>query len=324
VPGDSSTHRARIFAVVVLYKQRPSASITIATLARALRESPSVDCYVQIWDNTPSGDIALGELPEGFGYHPASVNRGLYAAYEDARLATRAQGIPGPPKGYDWLLTLDQDTALPADFFNAIAPGLRAAEDDPRIGAIVPHLAEGGRLLSPAYVGLCRTRPMPASFAGVPAREARAFNSAALLRVEALDAIGGFDPCFWLDHLDSWLHHQLYVHGWRMYVLDSMCLEHQLSLLHYKERLSIERLGNFLAAESAYFDLYGSPLAGAAHSLQLAGRLVKQVLRGETRQVRRATWSALWQRLTVTKSNRVAAWRGSMGGWPGATPAGNR
>jgi hypothetical protein len=164
---------------------------------------------------------------------------------------------------------------------------------------------------------------MPASFAGVPAREARAFNSAALLRVEALDAIGGFDPCFWLDHLDCWLHHQLYVQGWRMYVLDSVHLQHQLSLLNYKERLSIERLRDFLAAESAYFDLYGTPAAGAAHSLQLAGRLVKQVLRGETRQVRRATWSALRQRLTVTKSMRVAAWRSSMGGWPGAQPAGN-
>jgi len=164
---------------------------------------------------------------------------------------------------------------------------------------------------------------LPASFAGVPAREARAFNSAALLRVEALDAIGGFDPCFWLDHLDSWLHHQLYVHGWRMYVLDSVHLEHHFSLLNYKDRVSLAHLRNFLAAESAYFDVYCSPLAGAAHSLQLAGRLVKQALRRETREVRRATWSTLWQRLTVAKSKRVAAWRGSMGGWPGARPAGN-
>jgi GT2 family glycosyltransferase len=323
VAGESSTHRTRIFAVVVLYKQRPSASMTVATLARALRENHSVDCYVQIWDNSPSGEISPGELPEGFRYRAAPVNRGLYTAYEDARLAAHAPGIPGSPEGCDWLLTLDQDTALPADFFTAIEPGLRAAKDDPRIGAIVPHLAEGKRLLSPAYVGLCRTRPLPASFAGVPAREARAFNSAALLRVEALDAIGGFDPCFWLDHLDCWLHHQLYLHGRRMYVLDSVHLEHQLSLLNYKERLSIERLRNFLAAESAYFDLYGAPLAGAAYSLQLAGRLVKQMLRRETRQVRRATWSALWQRLTVTKSRRVAAWRESMGGWPGARPAGD-
>jgi GT2 family glycosyltransferase len=315
VAGESSTHRTRIFAVVVLYQQRPSASMTVATLARALKNA-RIDCGVLVYDNSAEPEAAAETMPAEFRYQAAAMNRGLLGAYEAALDRVRTEG-------YEWLLTLDQDTALPEDFFAAIEPGLRAAKDDPRIGAIVPHLAEGERLLSPAYVGLCRTRPLPASFAGVPAREARAFNSAALLRVEALDAIGGFDPCFWLDHLDCWLHHQLYLHGRRMYVLDSVHLEHQLSLLNYKERLSIERLRNFLAAESAYFDLYGSSVASAAYSLQLAGRLVKQVLRGETRQVWRATWSALWQRLTVTKSKRAAVWRESMGGWPGATPAGD-
>jgi GT2 family glycosyltransferase len=290
--------------------------MTVATLARAL-ENVAVDCGVLIYDNSAEPEAAAEILPAGFRYQAAAMNRGLLGAYEAALDRMRAEG-------FDWLLTLDQDTALPADFFTAIEPGLRAAKEDPRIGVIVPHLAEGDRLLSPADVGLCRTKPMPASFAGVPEREPRAFNSAALLRVEALDAIGGFDPYFWLDHLDSWLHHQLYVHGWRMYVLDSVHLEHHFSLLNYKDRVSLAHLRNFLAAESAYFDLYCSPLAGAAHTLQLAGRLVKQALRRETREVRGATWSALWQRLTVAKSKRVAAWRGAMGGWPGATPAGNR
>lgn len=310
--------RSRIFAIIVLYKQRPSASVTVATLARAMRHSLGLDCEVLVHDNSPSSDFVADELPEGFRYYPAPVNRGLYAAYEGARLSARA-GEPGPlAEGYDWLLTLDQDTALPADFFKAIEPGLRAAKADPRIAVIVPHLAEGNRLLSPAYVGLSRTTPIPASFGGVPAREARAFNSAALLRIEALDAIGGFDPCFWLDHLDSWLHHQLYVQGWRMYVLDSLHLEHHFSLLNYRDRVSLPRLRNFLAAESAYFDQYCSPLAGVAHTVQLAGRLLKQALRRETREVRRATWRALWQRLTVPRTKRVATWREALGGWPEA------
>lgn len=318
MPGESSTHRARIFAVVVLYKQRPSASVTVATLARAL-EVAATDCGVLVYDNSADNgaDDRAEPLPAGFRYHAAATNHGLLGAYEAALDRMREEG-------YDWLLTLDQDTALPANFFSAIEPGLRAAEGDPRIGAIVPHLAEGARLLSPAYVGLCRTTPMPAAFAGVPSRESRAFNSAALLRAAALEEIGGFDPYFWLDHLDSWLHHQLYVHGWRMYVLDSVHLEHHFSLLNYKDRVSLAHLRNFLAAESAYFDVYCSPLAGAAHSAQLAGRLVKQTLRGETRDVRSATWSALWQRLTVRKSRRIARWQQSMGGWPGAVAMGNR
>jgi hypothetical protein len=104
-----------------------------------------------------------------------------------------------------------------------------------------------------------------------------------------------------------------------MYVLDSVHLEHHFSLLNYRDRVSLDHLRNFLAAESAYFDIYCSPLAGAAHTVQLAGRLVKQTGRRETREVRRATWSALWQRLTVNKSKRVPAWREAMSKRMGGT-----
>ena len=304
--GESSIHRTRIFAVVVLYGQRPSASVTVATLAGALREAAAVDCHVLVHDNSPAGELALNEVPENFQYHAAARNRGLLGAYEAALAQARAEG-------YDWLLTLDQDTALPADFFSAIQPGLKAAEDDPRIAAIVPHLAEGEQLLSPAYVGMGRARPLPANFAGVPRNEARAFNSAALLRVEALDAIGGFDPCFWLDHLDSWLHHQFYLHGWRMYVLGSVHLQHHFSLLNYKERISPERFLNFLAAEGAYVDLYGSWWGRAAYTAQLGVRLVNQQRRREVPEVLQATRAAWRRRLTMNRAQRLDRWRREAG-----------
>jgi GT2 family glycosyltransferase len=306
LPGESSIHRTRILAVVVLYGQRLSASVTVATLAGALREAAAVDCPVLIHDNSPAGELALNELPANFRYHAAARNRGLLGAYETALAQARTEG-------YDWLLTLDQDTALPADFFSAIQRGFQAAKDDPRIAAIVPHLAEGEQLLSPAYVGIGRARPLPANFAGVPRSEARAFNSAALLRVEALDAIGGFDPCFWLDHLDSWLHHQLYVHGWRMYVLGSVHLQHHFSLLNYKERISPERFLNFLAAEGAYVDLYGSWCARAAYTAQLGVRLVNQQRRRDAREIQRATWAAWLRRLTMTRTKRLSQWRQQAG-----------
>jgi GT2 family glycosyltransferase len=318
LPDQCAAVRPRILAVVVLYKQKPSASVTVATLARSL-ESGCADCAVLVYDNSPQYDGADPDpapqaLPSGFRYKAATSNHGLLGAYEAALEQARAEG-------YDWLLTLDQDTALPENFFSAIEPGIRAAAENPRIATIVPHLAEGAQLLSPAYVGLTRTTPMPSSFSGVPACETRAFNSAALLRVEALEAIGGFDPCFWLDHLDSWLHHELYIHGWRMYVLDSVHLEHHFSLLNYKERVTLAHFRNFLGAESAYFDLYGSWLTSLAYSAQLAVRLVNQRRRGEAPEIRSATRKALWRRLSVPRKQRIAAWRASMGGWPGAAPA---
>jgi GT2 family glycosyltransferase len=306
LPGESSIHPTKIFAVVVLYGQRPSASVTVATLARALRETAAVDCHGLIYDNSPSGASAISELPENFRYHAAARNRGLLGAYEAALEGAQAEGC-------EWLLTLDQDTALPADFFSAIQPGLCAAKDDSHIAVIVPHLAEGEQLLSPAYVRIGRLKPLPTHFSGVPRREARAFNSAALLRVAALDAIGGFHPCFWLDHLDSWLHHQFYVQGWRMFVLDSVHLEHHFSLLNYRERVSLPHLQNFLMAESAYVDLYGRWWEHAAYTAQLGVRLINQMRRREAREVLQATRAALRRRFTMNRAKRLERWRQEAG-----------
>lgn len=310
MPGESSTGRTRIFAVVVLYGQSPAESPTVATLTRALRTDRSIDCYVLLYENSPSRPDTPGNMPESFRYLGAPVNSGLHGAYEAARQEAAKNGC-------DWLLTLDQDTFLPENFFAAIEPGLRAAQQDTRIAAIVPHLAEGNRLLSPAYVTMGRPKPLPAEFTGVPRREARAFNSAALLRVTALDAIGGFDSRFWLDHLDSWLHHQLFLRGWHMYVLP-LRLEHHFSLLDYRERLSSGRLRNFLAAESAYIDLYGSRVVNVAYTAQLAVRLLNQLRRGETGEVRKITRQALWRRLTTPKQRRIEDWTSSMGFNPAA------
>jgi GT2 family glycosyltransferase len=312
VPDQCATRRARILAVIVLYKQKPSASVTVATLAHALANC-CADCAVLVFDNSAEPHTASETLPAGFQYKAALANHGLLGAYEAGLARAREEG-------YDWLLTLDQDTAVPENFFSAIEPGFLAAAENPRIAAIVPHLSEGGVLLSPAYVGLTRPTPLPASFTGVPSREARAFNSAALLRVKALDSIGGFDPCFWLDHLDSWLHHQLYIHGWRMYVLDSLHLEHQFSLLNYKDRLTLARFRNFLGAESAYIDLYGSWLARLAYTAQLGVRLVNQKRRGEAREILTATRQSLWRRLSVPRRERIHVWRASLGGWSAGAP----
>lgn len=310
--GDNVTGRVRIFAVVVLYGVQPSQSNTVTSLAGALRGNSRFDCDVLLYDNSPS-PAAPGELPPGFIYHHAAVNAGLYGAYETARAMASTQS--------QWLLTLDQDTTLPEDFFSAIQPGLQAAQQDRQIAAIVPHLAEGERLLSPAYVTIGRPRPLSADFTGVPEREARAFNSAALLRVSALEAIGGFDPRFWLDHLDSWLHHQLFLHGLRMYVLP-LRLEHHFSLLNYRERVSIEHLRNFIAAESAWEDLYRSPAAGIGYTVQLAVRLLNQIRRGESREVRDITRRALQQRLTTPKQRRIDEWSAAMLGRVGASAPG--
>jgi GT2 family glycosyltransferase len=314
VADEASRPPVQIVAVIVLYQQSPSESVTVATLADALKQTDLVACRVLVYDNTPNasvGPTSSSELidppvPDGFRYHRAEENRGLFGAYSAGFALARAEGC-------EWLLTLDQDTALPIDFFRAVWPGLVASSEDQRIAAIVPHLAEGDRLLSPAYVGVGRAQPLPQGFGGVPTREARAFNSAALLRVRAIEDIGGFHPCFWLDHLDSWLHRELFLHGWRIFVLASLQLEHHFSLLNYRERVSIGHFRNFLMAESAFFDLYGNWWERALYTLQLGVRMITQYGRDEPREIQNATRSALMRRLLLRRTKRLIEWRQKAG-----------
>jgi GT2 family glycosyltransferase len=326
VAEEASPGAVQIVAVVVLYQQSPSDSVTVATLAAALRQTDLVACRVLVYDNTPhssstpdsSSTLIDPSLPEGFCYHRAAENRGLFGAYSAGLALALAEQC-------EWLLTLDQDTALPADFFASVRPGLTAASEDSRIAAIVPHLAEGDRLLSPAYVGVGRSKPLPRGFGGVPSREARAFNSAALLRVRAIEDIGGFHPCFWLDHLDSWLHRELFLHGWRIYVLASLQLEHHFSLLNYRERVSIGHFRNFLLAESAFFDLYGTWWERALYTVQLGVRMITQHGREEPAEIQDATRTALMRRIGTGRTKRLMRWRQESGcADAAATPTGQR
>jgi len=84
VPVESAADRASIFAVIVLYKQRPSASVTVATLrgARSKRRVPGARSLSM--DNSADTEAAKDALPAGFHYQAAAVNRGLLGAYEAA------------------------------------------------------------------------------------------------------------------------------------------------------------------------------------------------------------------------------------------------
>ncbi len=301
----------KIVAVVVLYQQTAAQSATVQTLHEALSAARDVDCSVLVYDNTPVApgtDIhtnAAG-LPDGFRYQRAAQNRGLLGGYAAAlRLAQDER--------CEWLLTLDQDTALPRHLFQALQRPLAAAAAHPRIAAIVPHLEEGNRALSPAYAGIGRARPLPRGFSGIPPREARAFNSAALLRVAALEQIGGFHPCFWLDYLDNWLHHELYRQGWQMYVAGDLHIQHQLSILNYRERLSAAHYGNFLSAEGAFHDLSAPPWTRAAYAAQLSIRLLNQYRRRELPEIRRLTREAIAMRLRSRRAARLEQWRTQAG-----------
>ena len=134
-------------------------------------------------------------------------------------------------KRSEWLLTLDQDTAVPDDFFVKMAAAARASTRYAGIGAIVPQIAAGGRQLSPNYFQFgAIPRWYRTGYVGVPREPVFAFNSGAMLRVAALQQVGGYDPRFWLDDSDAMIFSKLHEHGKRVYVAGDIQVEHEFSM----------------------------------------------------------------------------------------------
>jgi GT2 family glycosyltransferase len=295
----------RVVAVIVLYKNPPQQSASWMSLQATLKAVPegTLQLKVLLYDNTPGGQDP-GLLPAGVLYQAAGCNGGLAEAYNQALQLAEDEG-------YDWLLTLDQDTMLPTDYLSLMSDLALHTESDDRVAAIVPQLLDFGRHLSPVSIRFWGVSYFPQGFEGISRRVAYAFNSASLFRVKTLKQIGGFNPYFWLDYLDAYVYWQLYRHGRNMYVAGSLQVEHELSLLH-GENLNPDRFRNFLQAESAFYDLYGGHIRGLALTGRLLGRILRHYMRRDDFVIRQLTWNALNRRVFYSRALRIQDWKSEM------------
>lgn len=293
----------KVTVVIVLYRMKPEDSAAFQSVmeSRSRFGHRSEDLQVLLWDNSPD-DHALREYQSGVHYVADRTNSGLAKAYNNA-LAQAAQAKS------DWLLTLDQDTAVPLDFFERMAA---AADESTRyagIGAIVPQIAAEGKRLSPNYFQFgAIPKWYPTGYRGVPANSVFAFNSGAMVNVAVLQQVGGYDPRFWLDNSDAMIFSKLHDYGKRVFVAGDVQVEHEFSMKDMQNRMSPARYRNALFAETAFWDLRMNRAAGWERTLRLAVRLVKQRLRGDSAELRQITWQALMRRLSTSRKKRISEW----------------
>ncbi|MGC2498309.1 MAG: glycosyltransferase [Acidobacteriaceae bacterium] len=301
-----------ILAVVVLYRHLPDESTAWKTLRQAAAKRPAALSRFEVilYDNSPSGAVP-SNLPAYATYHADKENNGLSGAYNYGLDRAEADG-------FEWLLTIDQDTELPPNCFERLCEYGCAISSRDDIGAIVPQLSEGKILLSPQRVLVGRSRAVPRGFTGIRQGEIHAFNSGALWRVQAIRQVGGFSKYFPLDHLDIWMHHQLYLAGFSVFIAGDLQLQHSLSLLDYKTRVSNERYRGFLAAEAAFCDLCKGPLERGLLTARMCCRLIAQQIRGERREIRKLTMRAIFNRIVVPRKDRIHRWIAEL---PGGQPS---
>ncbi len=291
-----------ILAVIVLYRMNPSESPAFRSLqasASSLDHS-NVRVKILLYDNTPGGHLP-GILPENTEYRQSPGNYGLASAYNAALQMATAEG-------FEWLLTLDQDTTVPESFLGRVASLAKDMESRLDVAGFVPEVVDHGTFISPHVLVRGRWRRLPDNFVGVPDGEISAINSGATWRTQSLRDIGGFNPLFWLDYLDHWLYREIQLSGKRICVVGDLRIEHELSLLSSPHQLTPDRLASILEAESAFYDLYKSVTIGRLLTMMMFARLSILLLKTGNRGLWRVIWLYFRQRVVCRRTTRILKW----------------
>jgi GT2 family glycosyltransferase len=294
----------QIVIVVVLYKRSPAQSQTINSLAAALDRNPELlhSFRVFIWDNSP---IAMLEpaLPFPSDYRHSGRNLGTSGAYNHAMEFAESLGSL-------WLLLFDQDTTVSQEFLPRMLEYGKRLQGESEIGAVVGFIYSHGALVSPRRLRrFNRIEQIPSTFQGIHKQKAYAVNSATLLRVSALREIGGYSDDFWLDLSDVYIFQAMHRKGKYMYVAGDVRVEHSIASMDFDKEMSPERYRNFMAAESAYVDLYSSPLERIAQLFRLFVRTIRQYRHYENKTFAKISWEYFCRRLFQSRAKRILGWR---------------
>ncbi|RYD26126.1 MAG: glycosyltransferase [Lysobacteraceae bacterium] len=234
--------RRTVLAVLVLYGRKPDEAASWSTLLALLgQDGPLRLDHCVVHDNSPERHVPTIAPASNISVRWTPDNSGTAGAYIEAAHVARAHGC-------EWLLLLDQDTDLPADYLNRAA---HALDDQPDASVLVPKVRHGGELVSPATIGRTgsvQPTACPTAHAGIPT----AISSGIIMHHTAFAAVLPFPRAIWLDYVDHWMFLSFARRGLRMGFIDAD-LSHDLSI-RTPHTLSTTRLAGILAAENAFND----------------------------------------------------------------------
>lgn len=243
----------RVLAVVVLYKMTFAESRSLTSLRTILSKDEALAKTIglMVCDNTPCEQAPPSDYSGKF--YSDVTNPGLAHWYNFA-LKNAAE------TGARWIMLLDQDTEVTAEYITEAIAQSEVAEEAREIIALVPKLIQNGVVCSPLTPPTYR-HPLPfdMAFTGIAPRRLHVFNSGAILRVSALQAAGGFPRDFPLDYLDHATFAALQSQGGKLFVMQSS-LEHELSSSNVKrtDAAAVARHRNILLAERKFYQHNGS------------------------------------------------------------------
>jgi glycosyltransferase involved in cell wall biosynthesis len=222
--------------------------------------------HLLIYDNSSAPRAEPPREIRRCQYLHNSNNGGTAAAYEAAIEIASARGI-------QWLLLLDHDTQLPADFLDQAGIEIVPMSGQQRAVALVPWVRHGRDLIvSPNRVTRTGTfRPLRLGQKPAKGEHVSAIASGSMLHVGTLKSLLPIPKALWLDYVDHWIFAQLHRQGLRTRVVDQV-LEHELSVATLAE-LSPARFLSVLDGEAVFTCVLGI-LARMVYPLRLVRRIM--------------------------------------------------
>lgn len=255
--------------VVVLYNMTFSESPTIISLNQLLASGAFPEIRkILIFDNSEQGTEPV-ELEGRFIYYHSKKNVGLAQAYNYA--------LDQSNDDTEWLMTLDQDTKLTKEYLSELIS--TSSELSETVAAVAPIVTDNERQISP--VRSDTLRPLHTELPKkdrVYSKDIMVINSGTAIRTIFLRKLGGYNIHFPLDYLDHWLCWRIFNEHQQIYILSNK-LEHQLSVLDYKNHMNLSRYLAIIQAEKCYYYLYNKQLL-PQYRRQLLLRGCKQILTG--------------------------------------------
>ena len=164
---------------------------------------------IYIFDNSTKPTAI--SVPDDVAYLSESENKGI--AYALNRIMERAKS-----EGYEWVLTMDQDSILPGGMIEDFAKHL----DNPEIGIICPQVVDKRRTYlevqqddSMGYIDMCIT-------------------SASCTSIAAWEQVGKFDEWLFIDLVDNEFCKRLVESGYRILQLKKWVLDQEFGKIEPK------------------------------------------------------------------------------------------
>lgn len=290
-PSAAAGHGGDVLAVVVAYRRSWPELLPAAVLAAELCEAGSGKPddrgrltlrALIVYDNSPASMAVPPPDTFNVTYLHDAGNGGTRSAYAFALQEASRRGI-------EWVLLVDQDTALPAAYLQRASEALSDAVD-----VLLPRVAHGRSAISPARVstwgGIQPIRGAAPSRmqSTLDSRAMTAIASGAILRVRALELLRELPAGLWLDYVDHYLFHRIHAAGFRIAVVD-VDIDHDLSVRRLS-KLPPQRLHSIWDGERTFVSALGRP-ARCLYPFRLLARLARLALTCPTCALELLSWT---------------------------------